>query len=139
MQARIVAGWMILALAHGFGAAGAIAAEAVDCRDQQTTAVQNHCAERDLVAADAALNAAYQAELAHIRMHEAPPPYDRQAYEAAFRAAQRAWIAFRDADCKGVVPFSWGNGTGSAAAVLGCLVTRTQARTKELIEAAESR
>jgi uncharacterized protein YecT (DUF1311 family) len=105
----------------------------IDCASQLSTYEQQVCAEQDFITADAAMNAAYTQALARIAAREnQPPPYDTKAYETAFRAAQRAWLAFRDADCKGVVPFAWTGGTGSGAAVTGCLTTKTKARTQDL-------
>lgn len=110
----------------------ATAADAVDCRNATSTYEMNVCADEDFSVADAALNAAYQAALTKIKGQDAPAPYDAKAYEAAFRAAQRAWVAFRNADCGGVVPFEWTGGSGTTAAVLGCMVSKTETRTKEL-------
>jgi len=112
----------------------ALAGERVSCDTALNTFELNACAERAFEADDAALNAAYRKALDAIAKHDAPAPYDRKAYEAAFRAAQRAWVAYRDGDCKGVVPFGWGGGTGTTAAVLGCLSAKTKVRTQEISE-----
>ena len=133
MRSVWIAGLM---LAFGGSASGA---EAVDCANAMSTYEMNACADKDLAADDAALNAAYAKALADIAKHNAPAPYDRKTYEQALRMAQRAWIAYRDADCKGVVPMAWGGGTGTTLAVLGCLSAKTQTRTKELTEMFEGR
>ena len=117
-----------------FVACGPAAAQTVDCENARNTVEMNICADRELAAADAGLNEAYKKALEKAAGQDAPVPYNAKAYEAALRAAQRAWIAFRDADCKGVVPFEWGGGTGTTAAVLGCMSAKTKARTKELNE-----
>jgi uncharacterized protein YecT (DUF1311 family) len=107
----------------------------VDCANATSTHDLRTCGAAELEAADKALNAAYQKALASIKAREdQPPPYDNKAYEAALRTAQRAWVAFRDAECNVVVPFSWTNGTGGPLVTLGCLITKTQARTKDLEE-----
>ena len=118
----------------GLIAGGPVVAETADCGKAITTVEMNACADQELAAADAKLNEAYKKALDKAAGQNAPAPYDAKAYEAAIRAAQRAWVAFRDADCKGVVPFEWGGGTGATAAVLGCLSSKTTARTKELEE-----
>jgi uncharacterized protein YecT (DUF1311 family) len=105
----------------------------VTCAKAITTPELNLCAERTLQAADAKLNAAYKKALAEIRKSESAKPYDRASWEKALRASQTAWIAFRDADCSGLVPMSWTGGTGTTAAVLGCKTDKTEARTKELV------
>jgi uncharacterized protein YecT (DUF1311 family) len=105
----------------------------VDCANAMSTHDLRFCGAAELEAADKALNAAYQKALASIKAREdEPPPYDNKGYEAALRTAQRAWVAYRDADCNTVVPFAWTNGTGGPVAVLGCLINHTKARTKDL-------
>jgi uncharacterized protein YecT (DUF1311 family) len=110
-------------------------AQTVECDTATSTFEMQACADRDFQKADAALNAAYKRALDKIQQRgDQPAPYDSKAYDAALRAAQRAWIAYRDADCNGVVPFEWGGGTGTGAAVLGCLTDKTNARTKDLTD-----
>jgi uncharacterized protein YecT (DUF1311 family) len=48
------------------------------------------------------------------------------------RASQRAWIAFRDADCKGLEPMQWSGGTGATGGVLECMTQLTQERIRVL-------
>ncbi len=59
-------------------------------RDAQTTIGMTRCAAAELAIQDARLNRAYKAALAR---------RDDKATKAALLKAQRAWIAFRDADC----------------------------------------
>ena len=47
---------------------------------------------------------------------------------------ERKWIAFRDADCRGAMAYEWYGGTGATLAVLGCMTSLTEARTKDLRE-----
>lgn len=56
----------------------------------------------------------------------------RREWREALQDAQRKWIAFRDADCKGPVAYAWYGGTGASAAVLSCMVDKTVTRTGEL-------
>lgn len=106
----------------------------IDCANAMTTYEQNYCADKDLAAADAKLNDAYKALLAAIAKTENEKPFDAKSWEKALRESQRAWVAFRDADCDGLVPKSWTGGTGTTVAVLGCKIAKTEARTKELLE-----
>jgi uncharacterized protein YecT (DUF1311 family) len=71
--------------------------------------------------ADAALNEAWDAALAALD----------EPVEARLRAAQRAWIAFRDAECEAQAAFFEG---GSAQPMVrnGCLESLTLARTGEI-------
>ncbi len=122
-------------LAASFAALCALPAHAgdkVDCENATSTYEMNICAERDLEKADAALNATYAKVLAKIAASNQEKPYDAKSWEEALRKSQRAWIAFRDADCKDLVPMAWTGGSGTTADVLGCLIEKTEARTQEL-------
>ena len=126
---RILAAFAVLTLAMP-----AIAAEQTDCSNASNTYEMNICADKEFAAADAELNAVYKVALAAIANSDGEKPYDRKSWEAALRASQRAWVAFRDADCKGLVPMEWSGGTGTTTAVLGCMIQLTQERTKMLKE-----
>lgn len=107
-------------------------AAAVDCTNAATTYEMNQCADRDFQAADAQMNKSYQKALANVQNSDLAPPYDAKSWEAAMRAAQRAWVAYRDADCKDLMPMEWSGGTGTTGAVLGCMTEKTLQRTKDL-------
>lgn len=105
----------------------------VDCENLSgNTHEINVCSERDYAAADAKLNAVWKNVLAHVSENGGEAPWDAKSWEETLRASQRAWVAFRDADCKDAVPMEWTGGTGTTAAVLGCLTEKTRARTKDL-------
>jgi uncharacterized protein YecT (DUF1311 family) len=102
----------------------------IDCSEAVTTVEMNYCAERDYERADEKLNAIYQEVVAGIRDSDGQPPYDPKSWESELRSTQLSWIAFRDAECKGLVPMEWGGGTGTTAAVLICMTELTKARIK---------
>jgi uncharacterized protein YecT (DUF1311 family) len=130
MLRRLIVPLCLLALPHA-----AIAADdPPDCHNQLSTYEQQYCADNDFQAADKALNAAFKMALGQIAKSDQGKPYDSKSWEAAMRTSQRAWVAFRDADCKGDVPFGWSGGTGTTTAVLGCMIGKTKARTEELRE-----
>ena len=106
----------------------------IDCSNAMATVELNFCSEKELDKADADLNAAYKKVLGFIAKSDGENPYDAKSWETALRESQRAWVAFRDADCKGLIPMSWSGGTGATGAVLGCMSEKTKARTKELSE-----
>lgn len=106
----------------------------LDCANAMSTYEMNTCADRDFAAADAKLNGTYKLALQHIAANGGEKPYDSKNWEAAMRASQRAWVAFRDADCKDLEPMAWDGGTGTTVAVLGCMTQMTRTRTKELQE-----
>lgn len=106
----------------------------VDCDNAKSTYELNTCADRAFQKADDALNAAYKKALAHAAKNGMEKPYDSESWQKALRESQRAWVAFRDADCKGLVPMAWGGGSATSGEVLGCMIEKTEARTKELVD-----
>lgn len=107
----------------------------IDCDNALTTYEMNICAGRAYEAADAKLNAVYKQALAAIpEMAIGEKPFDAKSWEAALRASQRAWIAFRDAECEGHVAMFWTGGSGATVDIIGCKTEKTEARTKELSE-----
>lgn len=107
-------------------------AQKIDCENASSTVEMNFCAEKDFKAADKDLNVAYANAVAFIKERKLDKPYDSASFEEALRASQRAWLAFRDADCKDLIAQEWSGGTGTAAASLECMTAKTQERTKEL-------
>lgn len=113
-------------------AAAAAQPNPIDCANATSTVEMNYCAEQEFDKADQALNTAYQRVIAAIAKSESDAPYDPKSWEAALRQSQRAWVAFREAECKGLVPMEWGGGTGTTQAVLICMTRLTKARTEDL-------
>jgi len=113
---------------------GSIAAHAqkIDCENASSTVEMNFCAEKDFKAADKDLNVAYANAVTFIKARDLEKPYDAKSFEEALRASQRAWLAFRDADCKDLIAQEWSGGSGTAAASLECMTAKTTERTKEL-------
>lgn len=66
-------------------------AQAQECGDQTSQAAMNECANHAYRTSDAALNAAYREIVARLA--------DDEAGRGRLQAAQRAWLAFRDAEC----------------------------------------
>lgn len=89
--------------------------------DGQSTYGMIDCISQELKVQDGALNAAYRKAMTELT----PQEKDR------LRAAQRAWIAFRDADCAALEdPQQWGS--ISRINANSCALDRTIARTIEL-------
>ena len=78
------------------------------------------CIGAELEVQDAALNAAYRTLIADMTPEQ----------KAGLKKAQRAWIAFRDADCRARYSRDWG--TFSSLTSNMCMVQRTVERTLEL-------
>ena len=86
-------GWVRAAvLAGAVGVAAMPVARASDCGTEATQSGANECAGQEFKAADAALNATYGQIVARL----AGETDARQL----LTKAQRAWVAFRDAECK---------------------------------------
>jgi uncharacterized protein YecT (DUF1311 family) len=109
------------------------AGTAQDCENAMTTQDLNACAGIEFEAADKELNAVYERAIKSIpEMAIDDPPFDAKSWEAALRASQRAWLAFRDAECEEHVRMFWTGGTGATVDIIGCKTEKTEARTKEL-------
>lgn len=106
----------------------------IDCANASSTVELNFCAGKDFDKADAELNAAYKKALAAIPGLAGEKPFEARSWENALRASQRAWLAYRNAECDKHVPMFWGGGTGTSSAVIGCKTQKTRARIEELKE-----
>jgi uncharacterized protein YecT (DUF1311 family) len=99
-------------------------ASAEECdRNDQTQMGVNICAAADYAASDAKLNAAYSAIMKRLS--------DNAEARKKLQDSQRAWIAFRDAECKFA---SSGVEGGSTYPMIhsGCLQGLTDARVTQL-------
>lgn len=91
------------------------------------------CLTKEAAEADKALNAAYQKMLAAIDQ-DATPSDPKATWRDNLIAAQRAWIAYRDANCKfDLIGAEWHFGSGTTAAQQQCVLALTQSRTQELL------
>ncbi len=110
----------------------AFAQDEPKCNPDGDTSQMAACAENDYKAEDAKLNKVYATYLKKMQgidtdMGNTPP----DTAVARLKTAQRAWIAFRDAEC----PLeSVDNMGGSIERILGpaCLATMTKERTAKL-------
>ncbi|MFD1697534.1 lysozyme inhibitor LprI family protein [Roseibium aestuarii] len=109
----------------------------LDCADAYTQSDLNRCAYQDYEAADAELNRVYaQAVAAMTEMDEALTGTGLEGAVKALRAAQRAWIPFRDAACESE-GFMARGGTMEPMVVAGCMTTLTKQRIDDLKQLAE--
>jgi len=95
-------------------------AQCLDTPEGQSTAGTIGCIAAELKIQDAALNAAYRRATAGMNARQ----------QAGLRSAQRAWIAFRDADCAARQDWEWGS--MSTVAANFCVLRRTVERTIEM-------
>jgi uncharacterized protein YecT (DUF1311 family) len=101
-----------------------------ECQNAQTTIEMNDCAGRNYKAADHQLNSAFARAISAAKDSDRNVQGVDYSYERALREAQRAWIVFRDADCKS--PPRELAGSISTMEELDCLTQKTIQRTKEL-------
>ena len=96
---------------------------ALDCKTASDQVSLNQCVGQDFKAADADLNAVY-GQVAG-RLSDAPD------VKSLLTAAQRSWVAFRDAECAFRSSGSEG-GSIHPMVVLGCRTTLTRKRVADL-------
>lgn len=93
------------------------------------------CLSREISAADGTLNRVYQRALAAIAADPQTPADQKVVWRDNLTRAQRAWIAFRDADCLfDLIGAEWHDGSGTTAAQQACVLDKTRQRAKELTD-----
>jgi len=122
----------------GFCALPAFAQEPkANCKNPQTQMEMNICSQRDYEAADRALNAQYQATRKTMKAWDADATPDSKGADDALVKAQRAWVAYRDAQCISY-GFQAHGGSMEPMLVSGCQADLTRKRTAELKELTEA-
>jgi uncharacterized protein YecT (DUF1311 family) len=106
---------------------GAGSAYALDCKNAANTLEMNQCADIEQKQVEQKLNAVYQKTLKEFG------GADDAGTKAALINAQRAWVKFREADCKAEYK-KWEGGTIRSVMFSGCMQDRAQKRIKELEE-----
>jgi len=93
------------------------------------------CLTREMSQADMRLNEAYRRAQAAIVADSRTPADQKAVWQDNLTKAQRAWIAFRDADCLfDLIGAEWHDGSGTTAAQQACVLDKTQRRAKELTD-----
>jgi len=110
-------------------AAALLGAQPTDCNNALTQADMNECAARAAHAADAELNRVYPLLL--LQMQAEDKQAGTKTGEQRLKAAQRAWIAYRDAQCA-LAGYGAIGGSLESTLVAGCLAEMTDRRTAEL-------
>ena len=105
--------------------------EPISCKNPTSTLEINECAQREYKARDRDLNETYKSLIGSLKPEDAGDTTDYAAVKAQLVLAQKAWVAFRDADC-GALRKYYEQGTIRTAMHLGCLIEHTAQRTKEL-------
>jgi len=125
-----------LAFVAALAVCPAAAAPSLNCKDPQSNLEMKMCAQQDFERADVELNQVYAGALAAARQQN-QILRDGAGYENApdsevlLRKAQRAWLAFRDANCAYEYQLYYGGSHASLAYSL-CKVAMTKARVAAL-------
>jgi len=100
-----------------------------DCDTDAPQQVLNQCLAEAFTGADAELNRVWKP--AYAEMQRVDRDTGETGYAAALLASQRAWIAYRDAQC---VAESWQmrGGSGEAMLLSGCKLRLTRERVEFL-------
>ena len=105
-----------------------------DCADPQVQSEMNICAHREWEQADAELNALWPQVRAMMQREDGYAVEDDQpGYWESLLAAQRAWIAYRDAHCR-LSSYDARGGTMQPLLHSTCMTVLTERRTEELHE-----
>lgn len=91
----------------------------------------NACTYAEWEAADADLNRVYAEVLATLQDSDANFPPDGNSEEDRLRTAQRAWVAFRDANCD-LAGYPMRGGSAEPLLTYGCMRQMTEERSTEL-------
>ena len=111
--------------------ASATAEEEWICDKAMSNAETRQCADREFKKHDAELNRLYKkllenaADQGDVQQGYGVPPLE------ALKQAQRAWVAFRDANCHWKSTSFYG-GTGQSVIMSSCLAIATRDRVEEL-------
>ena len=107
------------------------AAQEADCAAPVTQIEMNTCAAQDWAAADARLNDVYAETLAVMQASDRDYPIDGPSEEDRLRRAQRAWVAYRDANCDSA-GYPMRGGSAEPLLFYGCLRAMTEDRIADL-------
>ena len=92
----------------------------------------SRCLGKQYALADGVLNQAWRDVTAKIDATSAMPDHVKHEWRMIFSKGQRFWVRYRDAECRGSVPFQHRDGRKASVASLGCFLRTTVARILEL-------
>lgn len=108
----------------------------IDCENAMTQMEMTYCAGQDYAEADEALNAQYKITRDVMRKQDTDGIPETAGAEDALVKAQRAWVAYRDAQCVSY-GFQARGGTMEPMLVADCQADLTRSRTEALKELAD--
>jgi uncharacterized protein YecT (DUF1311 family) len=103
------------------------------CAGASTQAALNQCAAEAFTRADGALNRQWGETLATMKRRDAAGPLRGRGfgYASSLLASQRAWLAFRDAQCV-IEGGEFAGGSAQGMAITRCKANLTAERTAQL-------
>lgn len=104
-----------------------------DCKNPTTQMEMTYCEEQRFDEADKVLNAEYQKARKAMKKWDADATADVVGAEDALVKAQRAWVAYRDAQCASY-GYQARGGSMEPQLIYGCRAELTLKRTAELKE-----
>ena len=113
-------------------------AQQIDCANTQVQVEMTACAQRDWQLADVDLNEAYRAATLAMKDVDTNMVEIKRGAFQSLRAAERAWITYRDAVCLSE-SFAWQGGSGALMAIYACRARITKVRTADLWALAHNR
>lgn len=102
------------------------------CASAASNVEMKTCLARAYQHADKQLNVVWKQVLGTVDDADYLTLEQRDAWKKELRAAQRAWVQFKEHDCNGAVLYEWWGGSGAGGAISSCLLGHTEARTKDL-------
>ncbi|HCJ72708.1 MAG TPA: urease-associated protein, partial [Agrobacterium sp.] len=108
-----------------------VAAQEPNCKEPQTQADMTICAGKDYEKADKELNVAYQKLRKLLIERDKAADADGKGATDALVTAQRAWVAFRDANCA-LAGFQARGGSMEPMLISSCLAETSGKRAEEL-------
>jgi uncharacterized protein YecT (DUF1311 family) len=116
------------------GLASPASADIWNTCNASTNIEMTQCIWERFKAADAELNVVWKQVNATIAPSEFLPAEQASEWKAKLLNAQRAWVTFKEEDCRGAVAYEWFGGSGANAAIGACLYAHTSARIEDLRE-----
>ncbi|WP_333898985.1 lysozyme inhibitor LprI family protein [Agrobacterium pusense] len=113
-----------------------VAAQEPNCKEPQTQADMTICAGKDYEKADKELNVAYQKLRKLLIERDKAAGADGKGATDALVTAQRAWVAFRDANCA-LAGFQARGGSMEPMLISSCLAETSGKRAEELRQLSE--
>ena len=113
-----------------------VAAQEPNCKEPQTQADMTICAGKDYEKADKELNVAYQKLRKLLIERDKAADADGKGATDALVTAQRAWVAFRDANCA-LAGFRARGGSMEPMLISSCLAETSGKRAEELRQLSE--